>query len=332
MTQPPGAPGFGPVPQPPGPYGFGPVPQPPYPPPAPPPPAPAVPLPGAWRRIAARGVDVALLLLVFSVLATITVQGISDRFANVMPGRVFGAVTEVLLSGGDVGAAADDLGDAAWRMVVSRVQTSILILIGVHLAYETAANLWQGRTVGRMVFDLRLVGLSRPRVGVGQALVRALVTVVCTGGLYGLAWIALLHGGFGGGFALWLLSVGALVVYVVLALVGRGRRSLGDLVAGTRTVPAGVYAAAGRAVFQAAQSGTAAAHAAAEAARRGAAQRAQQIPMQQMRETGGRWVSNAVESEQGKRIRKLGASAKERAEEAYRNRRGGGKPPEPGAQ
>lgn len=316
--------------QPPGSHGFGPVPQPPYPPPAPPPPPPAVPLPGAWRRIAARAVDIALLLLVFSALATITVQGISDRFANVMPGRVFGAVTEVLLSGGDVGAAADDLGDAAWRMVVSRVQTSILILIGVHLAYETAANLWQGRTVGRMLFDLRLGGRDRPRVGIGQALVRALVTVVCTGGLYGLAWIALLHGGFAGGFALWLLSVGAVVVYALPALVGRGRRSLGDLAAGTRTVPAGVYAAAGRAVRHAARSGTAAAHTAAEAARRVAAQRAQRIPMQQMRETGGRWVSSAVESEQGQRIRKLGASAKERAEEAYRNRRGGGRPPESG--
>lgn len=317
--------------RPPGPPGFGPVPQPPYPQPAPLPP-PAVPVPGAWRRIAARAIDFALLALAFSLLATITVQGISDRFANVMPGRVFGAVTDVLLSGGDVGAAADDLGDSAWRMVVSRIQTSILILIGLHLVYETAANLWQGRTVGRMVLDLRLVGRNSPRVGVGQALARALVTVVCTGGLYGLAWIALLHGGFGGGFALWLLSVGAVVVYALLALVGRGRRSLGDLVAGTNTVPAGVYAVAGRAVFHAAQSGTAAAHAAAEAARRGAAQRAQQIPMQQMRETGGRWVSNAVESEQGQRLRRLGANAKERAEEAYRNRRGGGRPPESGAQ
>jgi uncharacterized RDD family membrane protein YckC len=318
--------------QPPGPPGFGPVPRPPHRQSVPPPPPPAVPVPeaGTWRRIAARAVDVALLLLVFSLLATVTVQGIGNRFADVVPSRVFGAIAEVLLSGGDVGAAAEDLGDSAWRMVVSRIQASILILIGVHLAYEVAANLWQGRTVGRMVFDLRLGGRDRPRVGVGQALVRALATVVCAGGLYGLAWIALLHGGFAGGFALWSLSVGAVVAYALPALVGRGRRSLGDLVAGTRTVPAGVYAAAGRAVAHAAQAGTSAAHAAAEAARRGAAQRAQQIPMQQMRETGGRWVSSAVESEQGRRLRRLGASAKERAEEAYRNRRGGGDPPESG--
>lgn len=309
--------------QPPAHPGFGPVPQPPYQ-PAPPPPAPR---PG--RRIAARAIDFALLALVFSVLATVTVQGIGDRFANVMPGRVISALTDVLFSGGDVGAAADELGDSAWRMVVSRVQTSIFILIGFHLVYETATNLWQGRTIGRMVLDLRLAGRGRPRVGVGQALGRALVTVVCTGGLYGLAWIALLHGSFAGGFMLWLLSLAALAVYVLLALVGRGRRSLGDRVAGTNVVHAGVYAMAGRAARRAAQSGTAAAHTAAEAARRGAAQTAQQIPMQRMKETGGRWVAGAAESEPGQRLRRLGTNARERAEEAYKNRRDGGRPPGP---
>lgn len=290
--------------------------------PAPPPP----PAPKTGRRIGSRAIDFALLALVFSVLATVTVQGIGDRFANVMPGRVISAVADVLVSGGDVGAAAEDLGDSAWRMVVSRAQTSIFVLIGFHLVYEAAANLWQGRTVGRMVLDLRLAGRRRPRVGAGQALARALVTVVCTGGLYGLAWIALLHGSFAGGLMLWLLSVAALAVYV---LAGRGRRSLGDLVAGTNVVPAGIYAMAGRAVRDAAQSGAAAAQAAAEAARRGAAQTAQQIPMQRMKETGGQWVADVAESEQGQRLRRLGASAKERAEEAYRHRRDGGRPPGP---
>lgn len=287
---------------------------------APPPPV-ASSVPKAGRRIASRSIDFALLLVVFVLLATVTAQGIGDRFAEVLPRRAIGAVIDVLLSGGDVRAAADKLGDSVWRMVVSRTRTSIILLIGFHFAYEAAANLWKGRTLGRSALGLRLVGRARARIGVGRALGRALVTVVCTGGLYGLAWIVLLHGNFVGGVVLWLLSVVALVVYAVAALAGRGRRSPGDLVAGTEVIHSGVHAEAGEAVFHAARSGTTAAQAAAVSARRGAARVARQVPVQRMRETGGRWVAHAAESGQGQRLRRLGSGAKSRIGDAYRNRR-----------
>src|SRR5690625_1510162 len=67
---------------------------------APPPPA-ASSVPKAGRRIASRSIDFALLLVVFVLLATVTAQGIGDRFTEVLPRRAIGAVIDVLLSGGD---------------------------------------------------------------------------------------------------------------------------------------------------------------------------------------------------------------------------------------
>nr|WP_169732025.1 RDD family protein [Glycomyces arizonensis] len=286
-------------------------------------------MPKTGRRIAARAIDLAVLSLALFLLAALTIDAITEKATHVLPEQVIGAVTNVLFSAGDVGAATDEVGDSAWNLIVSRVQTSVLILIGFHFAYETAANLWQGRTLGRMLLDLRIVGPGGSKARFGRSLWRAAVTVVCTGGLYGLAWIALLHGSFIGGFVLWLLAVAVLVAYVAPALFGSARRSLGDLVAGTRTVHAGAYATAGRTVLRAAQAGSSAAR---NAAQRVPVQRlADSYQVRRAKETGGRWAARAADSEQGRRLRQLGATAGDRFKDVYRQRRGGdgSTPPDP---
>ncbi|GAB3657886.1 RDD family protein [Glycomyces tarimensis] len=198
MTHPPPHPGFqlGSQPPPgPGPFGGD----------AAAPTAPVQPGPKAGRKIAARAVDAAIGALVVSLVATLTFQSIGERASNLVPAQAIGAVVDVLFSGGDVEAATDEVGTSVWNMVVSRIRGSIFILIGLHLLYETGANLWKGRTLGRMLLDLRIAARGRSGVGFGRALVRAVVTVACTGSLYGLAWIVLLQGDFMGGLGLWLL-------------------------------------------------------------------------------------------------------------------------------
>ncbi|WP_168801522.1 RDD family protein [Glycomyces buryatensis] len=287
----------------------------------------ASPAPGIGRRIGGRAIDFGVWTAVFVLLATLTYNTIAESLTTISGGEIVRVLFSLLTTGGDVGEAAESFGLSAWRMIVSKIQLSIFVLIAFHLAYELAAGLWKGRTVGRMILDMRLEGRRRPGVGVWRSAVRALITVVCTGGLYGLAWVALLHGSFAGGFALWVLSVAALVAYLVTALVGRERRSLADLVAGTRVVRAGVYAKAGQTIANAAQASASAARQAADATRTGATGLADQVPVQRARETGARIITQASESEQAQRLRDLGTSAKDRAVDTYRRRRGDGQPP-----
>ncbi|WP_157930420.1 RDD family protein [Glycomyces xiaoerkulensis] len=297
---------------------------------APPPAAARQAPPKAGRRIAGRAVDLAVWALAMFLIGTWAVQSVTERAVDVLPREVVGAAVGVLTSGGDVESASGDIGEAAWDLVVSRFRLAILLMIGFHLAYEAAANLWKGRTLGRLALGMRIIGRSRPGIGFGRALARAAVTVGCTGALYGLAWIALLHGNLLAGFGLWLLSVAALITYVVVPMLGAERRSPADMAAGTRVVRAGARAGTGPAAASAVG-----------AARQGTAQAAQRVPVQRLaesepvrraRETGGRWAGQAAESEQARRLRELGSSAKGRVTDAYRNRRGDRPPPPPGPQ
>ncbi|MFI0487287.1 hypothetical protein [Actinomadura sp. 9N215] len=219
------------------------------PPPAPPP---HLPSPGSGaegdagaappgRRLAAWGLDTALLCVVAVLLGIMTWGRLNSLHKDGIWGHVWSATWGLLLSGGDVQAAAEDLGESVWGTIVSDIQQALFLLVLVEFLHQFAGQALGGRTAGKAVLDLCVendVHVEPARTARSIALRRALTTTAGGTGLYCLAWVILLHGAFVLAVLTWILAVGVFAGNSVPVLLGGGRRTLADMVAGTTVVPA----------------------------------------------------------------------------------------------
>jgi uncharacterized RDD family membrane protein YckC len=254
------------------------------------------------RRLAARGIDALLLFGVACVLALVTWGRLHELAVDGLWGKALGA-GGTLLTSGDVGRAASDFGTSVWGSFAAAVEEAFLLLVLAELLYQFAGQAWLGRTVGKAAMDLRVRTVADARPGAARALRRSVVTTAGSSGLYCLAWILLLEGQFFLSVVLWAGALAAFFATSVPALLGRRRRTLADLAAGTVVVRAGTYrraVAAARDGAGRAWDGTqAAGQIAGGAVRESAAAQAERM-------------RRALESEQARRMQDLGRQSADR--------------------
>lgn len=334
--------------QPPGPmpgYGYPPPPQPPRPPAADGDRAPR------GKRIASWAIDAAIIVVIAITLGASAIENLQSSVATRMAVSVPDAIFGLLFSGADVDQAAKDVGGTVWRAIVSSVQRTIILIIVIEAVYHFVMVFWKGRTVGRLVTDLQVrrsdpskwktaqnaAPVSRWKAmrrvtgpGVAPALARALVTAAASSGLYGLAWIILVHGSFGLAFLMWMAAVALLVANILLALLGK-RRSVSDLLAGTVVVRTLNYAKAAAAAERARYAVQASGQVAAQVGRENAERVAQSQTVQQLKDTGARWREQVKAGDSGQRLGKAGQNLASRVKDAYDDKRkaGNGVPPQP---
>ncbi|MGH3736751.1 MAG: RDD family protein [Micromonosporaceae bacterium] len=194
------------------------------------------------RRLLAWGADFGVLVLVATLLGGVTYQ----RITGLISGSVALAgsdVWDLLFSGGDIGGVAAEAGTALWRSAVNKVIQGFAALVVVAFLYQTVALAWTGRTVGKLLTDLRVSAPGRERgIGTGRAMRRAAITAVADVGVFAVACILLLRGWWLAAVLCWVAAV--VVFWVqVLPILGASRRTLADRVAGTEVVTGGVYQA-----------------------------------------------------------------------------------------
>ncbi|WP_243774865.1 RDD family protein [Actinomadura barringtoniae] len=291
------------------------------------------------RRFGAWALDAGIIFGVALLLGGMTwgrihayLQGLTERGVE--------AIFDLFVTGGDVQAAGEKLGTHAWDTVVGYVMQAFMLLVLIEYAYQFGAVAWKGRTVGKVVADLKVTRADgQAKIGAGSAARRALVTTATDTGLYALAWILLLQGLFFLSLALWMVAVAAFVANVVPLLVGRQRRSVGDRVAGTAVVRARAYQQAVQMARQGAQIAVDGAQAAAvvsaqaaresaQAARERAARLAEHERIVQAQELGKRAhrqsvdrVRQAMDSERGQQVRDASKRLGGRFKDAYESRR-----------
>ena len=253
------------------------------------------------RRLGAWGVDAALLLTVAVLLGMMT-WGRLNNIVDGVWGQVLGATGGLLLSGGDVRRAAADFGMSIWRDVVTAITQALLLLVLIELLYRFAAERFAGRTLGKLVVDLRVAstGTARRRV-----FLRALVTTAGGTGLYAAAWILLLHGQFLFALLTWLAAVAVLLANGLPALAGARRRTLADRAGRTIVVPVGAYRRAAETAAQGAGAAWTGAQQAGRAVRDNAARIAQDDRMRR-----------ALESERARQIQDLGRQSAAKVRDA----------------
>jgi uncharacterized RDD family membrane protein YckC len=292
-----------------------------------------------WKRIGAWAIDGGIILVIAIILSVSTIEdlqsSVATRVAVSVPETIYG----LLFSGADVQEAAADVGGTVWRTIVKAVQRTILLIILIEAAYHFVMVAWKGRTVGRLVTDLQVRRHNRERPptdapvsrwkafkavtgpGVFPALVRALATVAAASGLYGLAWIILIHGSFGLAFLTWLAAVGLLVANILTAMLGKRRRSLSDVLAGTVVVRTRNYAKAAEAAERARGAVQASSQVAVQVGRESAERVAQSQTVQQLKDTGARWRDQVKASDSGRRIGKAGQGLATRVKGVYDEKR-----------
>ncbi|WP_165502921.1 RDD family protein [Actinomadura fibrosa] len=266
------------------------------------------------RRLGAWGVDTALLVAVAGLLAAMTWGRLHALLVDDLWWKALTATGGLLLSGGDAQQAAEDFGAGVWATISSDIQQALLLLVLAELLYHFAAQAWAGRTLGKAALDLRVDAANDTGLGKAQAFRRALVTTAGGTGLYCLAWVLLLEGLFFLSLVVWFAALAVFVANSAPALIGRRRRTLADLVAGTAVVRAGAYRRAAELAVQGAGmawDGTqAAGQVAGQAVRENAARLAQ---AEQMR--------RALESEQARRLQDLGRQSAGKVRDAMTGER-----------
>ncbi|MFA1543065.1 hypothetical protein [Actinomadura monticuli] len=278
---------------------------PPVPPPALPPPGALVEPPGApprGRRLAAWGIDTALLAGAAVLLGMMTWGRLNGLLGDGLWGDALSATGGLLLSGGDVQKAAEDFGMGLWRDVVAAVEQALLLLVLIEFLHQFAGQALAGRTVGKAALDLRV---DNVRSAKSRALRRSLMTTAGGTGLYCTAWILLLHGLFFLALVMWLAAVAVFLANSAPALVGARRRTLADVVAGTALVRAGAY----RRAAEAARQGVGAAWDGTQAAGQVAGQA---VRDNALRLAQAEQVRRAVESERARQIQDVGRQSAER--------------------
>ncbi|WP_131740201.1 RDD family protein [Actinomadura roseirufa] len=320
----------------------------PYPPPYPPPlPAPVFPHPDAEigpdrrRRLAAWGIDAALLACVAALLATMTWGRLHTLVLDGLWGRLLSATIGLLLSGGDVGKAAADFGAGVWGTVVSDIEQALLLMVLIEFAYHFAGQAWAGRTLGKAALDLRVRGVEGAPLGKGRAAGRAFVTTLGGTGVYSVAWALLLEGEFFFSLVVWFAAVAFFAANSAPALFGSRGRTLADLMASTTVVRADGYTRAAELARQGAgaawDGAQAAGQVAGQAVRDHAVRVAQAEHAQRLQELGrqsaGR-VRDAMASERAQQVQDAGKRMGGRLKDAYNDRRSardGQTPPVPPA-
>jgi uncharacterized RDD family membrane protein YckC len=288
------------------------------------------------QRIASWAIDAGIILVIAVILGVSAVENLQSSVATRVAVGVPETVYGLLFSGADVEQAAEDVGGTVWRAIVSTVQRTILLIILIEAAYHFAMVAWKGRTVGRLVTDLQVRRVKRVHApkeapasrwkairavtgpGVLPSLARALATVAAGSGLYGAAWIILIHGGFGLAFLTWLAAVGLLVANIIAAMVG-GRRTVGDVIAGTVVVRTLNYAKAAAAAERARAAVQASGQVAAQVGRESAERVAQSQTVRQLKETGANWRDQVKASDSGRRLGKAGQDLATRVKGVKRN-------------
>lgn len=298
------------------------------------------------KRIASWAIDGGIILVIAVILGASAVENLHTSVATRVAINVPETVWGLLFSGADVDEAAKDVGGAVWRAIVSTVQRTILLIILIEAAYHFLMVAWKGRTFGRLITDLQVrradpskwrpsngPPVSRWKAmkavtgpGAAPALARALATAATGSGLYGLAWILLIHGGFGLAFLTWLAAVGLLITNIVVALAGR-RRSVSDMLARTVVVRTRNYAKAAEAAQRARYAVQASGQVAVQVGREGAERVAQSPTVQQFKDTGARWRDQVKASDSGQRLGRAGQNLANRVKDAYDEKRNPGAPP-----
>ncbi|MGH3647109.1 MAG: RDD family protein [Micromonosporaceae bacterium] len=194
------------------------------------------------RRALAWAVDFGLLVLIAAALAGVTYQ----RITSLISGNVALAGSDawdLIFSRGDLGGAAAEAGTALWRSAVNKVIQGFVVLVVIAFLYQAVALAWTGRTVGKLLTDIRVSAPGRERgIGAGRAAGRTAVTAVTDVGVFAVACILLLRGWWLAAVLCWVAAVVAFWVQV-LPILGRSRRTLADRAAGTEVVLGGVYQA-----------------------------------------------------------------------------------------
>lgn len=294
------------------------------------------------RRLAAWGIDTALLAGAAILLGMMTWGRLNGLLGDGLWGDALSAAGGLLLSGGDVQQAAENFGMGIWNTVVSAVEQALLLLVLIEFLHQFAGQAFAGRTLGKAVLDLRV---ENARSAKSRALRRSLVTTAGGTGLYCTAWILLLHGLFFLSLVTWLAAVAVFLANSAPTLVGARRRALPDLVAGTALVRADGYRRAAEAARHGAVlawDGTqAAGQVAGQAVRENAARIAQAESMQralqserarQMQDLGRRSaarVQGAVQGERAQQVGEAGRRAGGRLRNAYQERRAARRQPLP---
>ncbi|MEU5159701.1 RDD family protein [Streptomyces sp. NPDC020875] len=139
---------------------------------------------------------------------------------------------EVITSRGQPLDAGGRVWDDLWGSAVRAVRQAFAALVLITFAYHFTALVSTNRTVGKLLFGLRVSHAGRRRLGPRRAAIRALVTTVADVGCFAVACIALIGGSYAIAVLCWVVAVAVFWTNGVPALVGRGR-SLADRLAGT---------------------------------------------------------------------------------------------------
>ncbi|GAA4225492.1 hypothetical protein GCM10022254_07430 [Actinomadura meridiana] len=309
----------------------------PVPPPAVPGPPPAVAQGFAaarGRRFAAWSIDATALAVVAFFLGVMTWGRLNGILNDGLWDQVLSGIWGLLLSGGDIEAAAENFGMSIWHSVVGAIEQALILLVLVEFLHQFAGQALAGRTLGKTVLDLR-VGNVQPAMkvkpAVSRVLRRAALTTAGGTGLYCVAWILLLHGMFFVAVLAWMTAVSVFVANSVPALFG-ARRTLADRAAGTVVVPAHTYRRAAEFARQGAGRAWAGTQAAGYAVRDQAARLATEDRMRQAQDLGRRSAAKMRDAAQGERARQaqdVGKRLGGRIKGAYTDRKSAQRPPEP---
>ncbi|WP_144300527.1 RDD family protein [Stackebrandtia nassauensis] len=193
-----------------------------------------------WRRGLAWFVDIMLIRIVAAGLGYLTYRRIVSPFSGV-GSSAHSALKNLFSSGGDIAKVATKTGADVWGIVSSLIIQGFALLVVIHFLYLFIALAWTGRTVGKMLLDVRVVPEASDTVkakpGKGRAARRAAVSAMADTGLFSLACCLLLLGQFTLSVLCWMVSVMFFLANGLPVLWGR-HRSLADMAAGT-TAPQG---------------------------------------------------------------------------------------------
>ncbi|WP_280408795.1 RDD family protein [Nocardia brasiliensis] len=301
------------------------------------------------RRLAAWGIDFALIVGVAVLLGVVTHYRVADYLSSWTDLGQTG-VWDVVRSNGDWGGAGKTFGLDVVQQVLLYVIEAFVALIVVTFGYQFVSLAWRGRTVGKALLELEVRSTGDADLRRSQAAGRAFAGTMTDVGLYAAACIALLAGKFALSLVLWLIAVGVLIANAVPVFAGK-RRSVIDRLCGTAVVRAGLYrqswetardSMAVQRGIRGARTGLDKAQGAAAAAKDSAARLAEDERVRQVRESepaqrvvalgqqAGRRTGAAarqvIASERGQQAQRVAKLAGGALRNAYDKRRGGGDP------
>jgi hypothetical protein len=209
--------------------------------------------PATSRRMLAWLLDFALVVVVAVLLGILTFHRIGGLITDVPELASLGA-WQFLTSGGHLLDVADQLRVSLWDSAVLYVQEAFVALVLSTFAYQFTTLALTNRTLGKLLFGLRVCGVEPGRLVRRRAAIRAAVTTLADVGCFAVACCALVGGSFAVSVLCWVIAVAVFWANAFPALLGSGR-SLADHLAGTTvgniTLPRPSWEAAQQGVQQA---------------------------------------------------------------------------------